>query len=115
LFQFKGSAVYPTALYIWRHDLARLIAMPGADARTRLRARVLHGAATQVHGSSDFHGACLLAKESLAIARELGDRALVARVLSRRSLRRTRKCEEVAGNRPRIADSDGCGGSPVRS
>ena len=61
-----------------RERLARLLAMPGADARTLLRARVLHGAATLVHGSLDFHGACLLAEESLAIAREHGDRALVA-------------------------------------
>jgi tetratricopeptide (TPR) repeat protein len=56
--------------------------MPGAEARTLLRARVLHAAATLVHESLDFRGACLLAEESLAIAREHGDRALVALVLN---------------------------------
>jgi non-specific serine/threonine protein kinase len=65
-----------------RERLARLLAMPGADARTLLRARVLHAAATLVHESWDFRGACLLAEESLAIAREHGDRALVALVLN---------------------------------
>jgi tetratricopeptide (TPR) repeat protein len=65
-----------------RERLARLLGMPGADARTLLRAWILHAAATLAHGSSEFRGACLLAEESLAIAREHGDRALVALVLN---------------------------------
>jgi predicted ATPase len=82
-----------------RERLARLLAMPGADARTPLRARVLHGAATLVHGSSDFHGACLLAEESLAIAREHGDRALVALVLNNVAYLKTSIRESANGDR----------------
>ena len=81
-----------------RERLARLLAMPGAAARTLLRAQVLHGASTLVHGSSDNHGACLLAEESLAIAREHGDRALVALVLNNVAL-----LEDCRSARPRMS------------
>jgi non-specific serine/threonine protein kinase len=81
-----------------RERLARLLAMPGAGARTLLRARVLHAAATLAHGSSDFRGACLLAEESLAIAREHGDRTLAALVLNNVAYLKTSICESANGD-----------------
>ena len=99
-----------------RERLARLLAMPGAAARTLLRAQVLHGASTLVHGSSDNHGACLLAEESLAIAREHGDRALVALVLNNVALLKTvigetanvdTLCEEALTLNQEVGDARG--------
>jgi predicted ATPase/tRNA A-37 threonylcarbamoyl transferase component Bud32 len=62
--------------------LARLLAMTGAEQPTLLRARVLNASATLVHEISDLAAARPLVEESLAIARGLGDRALVALVLN---------------------------------
>ena len=56
--------------------------MPGAEQRTLLRARVLNGAATLIHETSDFRSARPLIEESVAIAREHGDRPLTALVLN---------------------------------
>jgi predicted ATPase len=65
-----------------RDRLQRLLALPGAEERTLLRARVLNAAATVTHETSDFSGARPLVEESLAIAREHGDRPLTALVLN---------------------------------
>lgn len=61
-----------------RERLEQLTAMPGTAQESRLRARVLHGAATLIHEISEFRAARPLAEESLAIARTLGDQRLLA-------------------------------------
>jgi predicted ATPase len=62
--------------------LTRLLAMPGADQPTLLRARVLNASATLVHEISDFAAARPLVEESLAIARGLGEGALAGSILN---------------------------------
>jgi non-specific serine/threonine protein kinase len=79
--------------------LARLLAMPGADEPTLLRARVLNASATLVHEISDFAAARPLVEESLAIARRLGDRALVALILNNLAFLLVRVGESVTAQR----------------
>ncbi|HVR83151.1 MAG TPA: AAA family ATPase, partial [Planctomycetota bacterium] len=56
-----------------RERLTALLSLPSAQARTRERARVLHGAGTLIHEISDMTSARPLLEESLSIWRELGD------------------------------------------
>ena len=65
-----------------RQRLEQLLAMHDVERRTLLRARVLNGAATLIHEMSDFSSARPLIEESLAIAREHGDRPLTALVVN---------------------------------
>jgi non-specific serine/threonine protein kinase len=77
--------------------LERILAMPGADQATLLRARALDGLTTLVHEISDLRAALPLAEESLAIARGLGDRVLVARTLNNVAFLLIRVGESAAG------------------
>ena len=64
-----------------RERLEQLLAMSG-ERSTLLRARVLNGAATLINETFDYSRARPLIEESLAIAREHGDRPLTALVLN---------------------------------
>jgi predicted ATPase/serine/threonine protein kinase/Tfp pilus assembly protein PilF len=67
------------------HDggrLAALLALPGGEAPTRLRARALHGVATLLHNLGHNHEARERLAEALAIYRQLGDMAGVAEELT---------------------------------
>jgi predicted ATPase len=57
-----------------RAQLGRLLAAPGAQARTRERARALLGAAILAYAQRDSEAAESIASESLEIFRELSDR-----------------------------------------
>jgi tetratricopeptide (TPR) repeat protein len=96
--------------------LTRLLAMPDADERTLLRARVLNAAATLVHEISDFAAARPLVEESLAIAVRLGDRALVALILNNLAFLLVRvgeseaaqtRCEEALALNRELSDQRG--------
>jgi non-specific serine/threonine protein kinase len=96
--------------------LARLLAMPGAEQPTLLRARVLNASATLLHEISDLAAARPLVEESLAIARGLGDRALVALVLNNLAFLLVRVgesetaqtcCEEALARNRELADHRG--------
>jgi tetratricopeptide (TPR) repeat protein len=65
-----------------RERLEQVLAMPGGERSTLLRARVLNGAATLINETCDFSRALPLVEESLAIARERNDRPLMAIVLN---------------------------------
>ncbi len=65
-----------------RERLERLLALPGAEARTRARARALHGVGTIIHELSDYAEARSFMEESLSIWRELGDKQGVAVALN---------------------------------
>jgi serine/threonine-protein kinase PknK len=65
-----------------RERLIALLALPGAQAPTRERARALHGAGTLIHEISDMKSARPLLEESLAIWRKLGDAKGTAGVLA---------------------------------
>jgi predicted ATPase len=65
-----------------RERLARLLALPGAEAGTAERAKALNGAGILAHYQSDDRSARSLLEESLAIGRELGDRAMIAACLN---------------------------------
>jgi len=57
-----------------RDRLERLLALPGAGARSSARAKGLHGLGTIIHEISDYAQARPFLEESLSIWRELGDR-----------------------------------------
>jgi predicted ATPase len=57
-----------------RERLEGLLALPGAEARTRARAKALHGVGTIIHEISDHAQARPFLEESLSIWRQLGDR-----------------------------------------
>jgi tetratricopeptide (TPR) repeat protein len=57
-----------------RAHLARLLALPGAEARTVARARALHGAGILAMFQGDYGATRTLLEESLAISREFGYR-----------------------------------------
>jgi predicted ATPase/DNA-binding SARP family transcriptional activator len=61
-----------------REHLAGLLAMPGAEARTAVRARALRGAGWLAQNQADNRAAQALHEEGLAIFRELGDRRGIA-------------------------------------
>jgi len=65
----------------WR-QLERLLSLPGAQGRTRARARALLGAGTLLHEYSDYHAARPLLEESLSIWRELGEKPGMAIALN---------------------------------
>jgi len=62
--------------------LRRLLALPGAGARTSERARALHGLGTITNEISEFSMARRFLEESLSIWRELGDRKGTATALN---------------------------------
>jgi predicted ATPase/class 3 adenylate cyclase/uncharacterized protein HemY len=64
-----------------REHLARLLALPGAEARTAARAGALNGAGWLAHRQGEYGAARALIAESLAIFRELGDKRGIARSL----------------------------------
>jgi predicted ATPase len=55
-----------------RENLAGMLALPGAQARTAARAQALHGAGLLASHQGDHRAARALLEESLAICRELG-------------------------------------------
>jgi non-specific serine/threonine protein kinase len=55
-----------------------MLTLPGADARTRARAKALSGAGYLASGRGDHTQAIILLEESLGIYRELGDRSGIA-------------------------------------
>jgi tetratricopeptide (TPR) repeat protein len=57
-----------------REHLARLLALPGAEARTAARARALHGAGILAMFQGNYGATRTLLEESLAISREFGYR-----------------------------------------
>jgi non-specific serine/threonine protein kinase len=65
-----------------RERLEHVLAMPGGERRTLLRARVLNGAATLIDETCDYSRALPLVEESVAIAREHNDRPLMAIALN---------------------------------
>jgi predicted ATPase/class 3 adenylate cyclase/Tfp pilus assembly protein PilF len=65
-----------------RDRLAELLALPGAEARTTLRLKALHRAGLLAHRQGEYESARSLFKESLGIARELGDEAAIAALAS---------------------------------
>jgi len=65
-----------------RQRLERLLAMPGAEARTNARAKALHRAGTIIHELSDYGEAHSFLQESLSIWRELGDKGGTATALN---------------------------------
>jgi non-specific serine/threonine protein kinase len=65
-----------------RERLEQVLAMPGGERSTLLRARVLNGAATLIDETCDYSRALPLIEESLAIARARNDRPLMAIVLN---------------------------------
>ena len=65
-----------------RERLERLLALPGAEARTDARARVLHGLGTIIHEISDYARARPFLEESLSIWRDLGDKPGTAAALN---------------------------------
>jgi predicted ATPase/class 3 adenylate cyclase len=65
-----------------RERLERLLALPGAEARTSARAKGLHGLGTIVLEISDFAQARPFLDESLSIWRELGDKKGTAAALN---------------------------------
>jgi tetratricopeptide (TPR) repeat protein len=66
-----------------RERLAELLTLPGMEARTTARAKVLHYAGRLAHGQGDCAAARALFEERLAISRELGDREGIAGSLHR--------------------------------
>jgi predicted ATPase/Tfp pilus assembly protein PilF len=64
-----------------RDQLARLLALPGAQARTDDRARVLNRAGALADDQGDVAAARSLFEESLAIGRELDNSEIIARTL----------------------------------
>jgi predicted ATPase/DNA-binding SARP family transcriptional activator/Tfp pilus assembly protein PilF len=65
-----------------RDRLRSLLAMPGASARDRLRARALDAAGALAHDQGDLEAAAALHEESLSIARECDDRETIASALN---------------------------------
>ena len=65
-----------------RERLERLLALPGAEARTSARAKGMHGLGTIILEISDFSQARPFLEESLSIWRELGDRKGTAAALN---------------------------------
>jgi non-specific serine/threonine protein kinase len=65
-----------------RERLEQLLATPGGERSTVLRARVLNAAATLIDETCDYSRARPLVEESLAIARQHDDRPLTAIVLN---------------------------------
>jgi predicted ATPase/class 3 adenylate cyclase/Tfp pilus assembly protein PilF len=65
-----------------RNRLAELLALPGAEARTAVRLKALHRAGLLAHRQGEVEAARSLFKESLEIARELGDSAGIAAAVS---------------------------------
>jgi tetratricopeptide (TPR) repeat protein len=61
-----------------REQLARLLALPGAQARTAVRAKALYGAGLLAWLQGDSGAARALYEESLTIFRELGDQKGIA-------------------------------------
>jgi predicted ATPase/class 3 adenylate cyclase/DNA-binding SARP family transcriptional activator len=56
-----------------RERLTALLSLPGAEARTVVRGKALHGAGVLAHRQGDYEGARALLEEKLAIGRDLGD------------------------------------------
>jgi predicted ATPase/DNA-binding SARP family transcriptional activator len=61
-----------------REQLAGLLALPGAQARTAVRAEALYGAGWLAHDQGEYGPAQALIEEGLAIFRELGDKGGIA-------------------------------------
>jgi predicted ATPase/DNA-binding SARP family transcriptional activator len=64
-----------------RRWLGELLALPGAQAPTAVRATALFGAARLAVVQADWRAACALCEECLAIWRALGDRVEIANTL----------------------------------
>jgi len=64
-----------------RAAMDRVLAMPGADEPTALRARAIEATAGLHYWSADLPGADAMYREQLALGRELGDRAITADAL----------------------------------
>jgi tetratricopeptide (TPR) repeat protein len=69
-------------LFEGREWCARILGKVGAEERTAERAKVLNAAGALAYYQSDYPAAKARHEESLAIARELGDRASIARSLN---------------------------------
>jgi predicted ATPase/class 3 adenylate cyclase len=65
-----------------RQRLQRLLALPGGEARTSARARVLHGLGTVIYEISDYAQARPILEEGISIWRELGNQRGMAAALS---------------------------------
>jgi predicted ATPase/class 3 adenylate cyclase len=65
-----------------RQRLQRLLALPGGEARTSARARVLHGLGTVIYEISDYAQARPILEEGLSIWREVGNQRGMAAALS---------------------------------
>jgi tetratricopeptide (TPR) repeat protein len=65
-----------------RERLTTLLAMPGADQPTPLRARALNAVGTLMHGTADYDTAHKYLEESLEISRQLGDKHGMANVIN---------------------------------
>jgi predicted ATPase/class 3 adenylate cyclase len=65
-----------------RERLAKLMALAGAEARTPVRAKALHGAGILAYDQGDYAAARALHEESLVIKRELGDKRGMAASLN---------------------------------
>ncbi len=65
-----------------RRRLEGLLAMPGAEARTNARGKVLHRVGMIIHELSDYWEAHPFLQESLSIWRELGDKGGTATALN---------------------------------
>jgi predicted ATPase/class 3 adenylate cyclase len=65
-----------------RERLAKLLALAGAEARTAVRAKALHGAGILAYDQGDYAAARALHEESLLIKRELGDKRGMAASLN---------------------------------
>ena len=66
-----------------RARLERLLGLAGAEHLTATRAKALNGAGVLARQLSDFPAATALLEEGLAVARQVGDRRLVADALHR--------------------------------
>ncbi len=65
-----------------QHRLKSLLSLPGAEARTKPRAKALHGIATIMHELSDYVSARACIEESLSIYREIDDTKGIAAELN---------------------------------
>ncbi len=90
-----------------------LLALPGALAHTKSRAKALHGAATIIHETGRYQRALPLIEESLAIWREVGDTAGICSelinlcwvtILSGEVERARELCEECLAYSRKIGD-----------
>jgi predicted ATPase/class 3 adenylate cyclase len=64
-----------------REQLAKLLALPGAEVRTAARAKALHGAGGLANRQLELGPARALLEENLALFRDLGDQGNIARAL----------------------------------